>query len=227
LRKIVEKKFRKNFVFSKLCVYFAKKFECIMAKKVIKSKTAEKVKGKPKPPSKPASKVVQKPAPKVASKPVPKAAVKVAPKPAPKVAAKPAPKPAPKVVSKPAPKPAPQATAPKNVIVSYNKIDDSLKLELIKKYPEGFANYVHRYPKPNGEFFFAVPLDVGDMHYMIKVEVKVDNLITEDEFDKHFGDIAEVDSKAISDVEVEVEEDDDDDDDDQPDEINDDDDDDE
>jgi len=151
--------------------------------------------------------------------------VKEKPKPSSKPASKVVQKPTPKADPKPTPKPAPKATASKNVIVSYSKIADNLKLELIKKYPDGFANYVHRYPKPNGEFFFAVPLDVGDMHYMIKVEVKVDNLITEDEFDKHFGDIAEVDSKAIGDVEVEVEEDDDDDDD-QPDEANDDDDDD-
>jgi hypothetical protein len=96
----------------------------------------------------------------------------------------------------------------KNVIVSYNKIDDSLKLELIKKYPEGYANYVHRYPKPNGECFYAVPLDVDDMHYLIKVEVKVDNIITEDDFDKHFGDISEVDSKVIGDVEPDDDDDD-------------------
>ena len=108
-------------------------------------------------------------------------------------------------------------TAPRNIIVSYNKIDNDLKLELIKQYPDGYANYVHRYPKPNGEFFFAVPLDVKDMHYLVKVEVKVDNLITEDEFDKHFGDISEVDNKVIGEVEVD-DDDDDDDDGDQPDE---------
>lgn len=112
----------------------------------------------------------------------------------------------PKLQSKPKSKPAPKVATPKNVITSYNKIDDNLKRELIKKYPDGFSNYLRRYPKPNGEFFFAVPLDVNDMNYLIKYEVKVDNLITEDEFDKHFGDISEVDNKAIADVEVEEEE---------------------
>jgi len=123
----------------------------------------------------------------------------------------PTPKTTPKSPSKSQSKVVPKPICPKNIIVSYNKIDNDLKLELIKQYPEGYANYVHRYPKPNGEFFFAVPLDVGDMHYLIKVEVKVDNLITEDEFDKHFGDISEVDSKAIGDVEVDNDDDDDDD----------------
>ena len=124
-----------------------------------------------------------------------------------KEAVKEKPKPSGKPQSKTA---TPKAAAPKNIIVSYNKIDNDLKMELFKKYPEGYANYVHRYPKPNGEFFFAVPLDVEDMHYLIKVEVKVDNLITEDEFDKHFGDISEVDSKAIGEVEVDDDDNDDD-----------------
>ncbi|MCL2415013.1 MAG: hypothetical protein FWC94_07200 [Bacteroidales bacterium] len=118
----------------------------------------------------------------------------------------------PKPPSKSTSKLAPKTTAPKNVITSYNKIDDNLKRELIKKYPDGFSNYLRRYPKPNGEFFLAVPLDVEDMHYLIKVEVKVDNLITEDEFDKHFGDISEVDDKAIGDATVSEDDDDDEDD---------------
>jgi hypothetical protein len=153
-----------------------------MAKKVEKNKIKETVKEKPKPKS--ASKTPSKPQSKV----VPETIAKSAPKP----------------IAKP-------KTPIRNVIVSYAKIDDRLKLELIKKYPEGYAKYVHRYPKPDGDCFYAVPLDVDDMHYLIKVEVKVDNLITEDEFDKQFGDIAEVDSKAIGEVEVDDEDDDEDD----------------
>jgi hypothetical protein len=164
-----------------------------MAKKIEKNKIKEKVKEKPK------LKSVSKIVPKKMSVTKPSAKPKVTPKTVSKVIEK--------SVSKPAPK---KNVPTKNVIVSYAKIDNSLKLELIKKYPEGYTNYVHRYPKPNGEFFFAVPLDVGDMHYLIKVEVKVDNIITEDEFDKHFGDIAEVDSKVIGEVEVDNADDDDD-----------------
>lgn len=95
-----------------------------------------------------------------------------------------------------------QTKAKKNVIVSYNKIDNGLKKALFEKYPEGYANYVIRYPKPSGEIFFAVPLETSDVNYLIKVEVKIDNLITEEDFDKHFGDIAEVDGKAIGEVEA-------------------------
>ncbi len=90
-----------------------------------------------------------------------------------------------------------KSTAKKNVIVSYAKIDNDLKMALFEKYPDGYGNYVNRYPKPNGEFFFAVPLETDETNYLIKVEVKIDNLITEDDFDKHFGDISEVDSKAV------------------------------
>jgi hypothetical protein len=109
----------------------------------------------------------------------------------------------------------PKNKGKKNAIVSYNKIDNALKLEMIKKYPEGYGNYIIRYPKPNGEYFFAVPLDTKDTNYLIKVEVKIDNLITEDEFDKQFGDISisEADNKPIGDVDVEDSDDDDDEDD--------------
>ena len=101
----------------------------------------------------------------------------------------------------------------KNVIVSYNKIGNDLKLELIKQYPDGYNNYIIRYPKPNGEYFFAVPLETEDANYLIKVEVKIDNLITEDEFDRQYGDL-EVDDKTIGEVEVDDNDDDEEEDDD-------------
>jgi len=118
----------------------------------------------------------------------------------------------PKPPSKAENKAVPKKAAPRNVITSYAKIDDKLKLELIKKYPDGFTNYLRRYPKPNGEYFFAVPLEVDDMNYLIKVEVKIDNLITDDDFDKHFGDVSEVDGKSIGEPEIADDDDDDDDD---------------
>jgi len=117
----------------------------------------------------------------------------------------------PKPPSKAENKAVPKISAPRNVITSYAKIDDILKLELAKKYPDGFTNYLRRYPKPNGEYFFAVPLEVDDMNYLIKVEVKIDNLITDDDFDKHFGDVSEVDSKSIGEPEIADDDDDDDD----------------
>ena len=42
------------------------------------------------------------------------------------------------------------------------------------RYPEGYADFVNRYPKPNGECFYAVSLYGEDADYLIKVDVNVD-----------------------------------------------------
>ena len=42
------------------------------------------------------------------------------------------------------------------------------------KYPDGYSDYVTRYPKPNGDSFYAVSLYTEEADYLIKVDVDVD-----------------------------------------------------
>ncbi len=86
----------------------------------------------------------------------------------------------------------------KSLIVSYDKLTTDLKMLLNEQYPEGYQNYVTRYPKPNGDVFFAVRLDTPDVNYLVKVDVKIDNVFTDSDFDKHFLGDTGVDGKSFS-----------------------------
>lgn len=77
----------------------------------------------------------------------------------------------------PAPKAKPVAAPAKRKlcrIISYEKMSPEVKALFDEKYKDGFEDYVTRYPKPNGEYFFAVGLDTEDTDYLVKVEVEVD-----------------------------------------------------
>jgi hypothetical protein len=70
----------------------------------------------------------------------------------------------------------------KRVIIHISNLPPEAEEALKEKYPEGYKNHIRKYPKPNGEFFHAVELDCGDASYLVKVDVKIDN-ITEDKLD--------------------------------------------
>ncbi len=74
----------------------------------------------------------------------------------------------------------------KSIIISYDKLSDELKAKLSEKYPEGYRNFVIKYPKPNGDFFYAVSLETGDTNYLVKVDVRVDSVFSEQEFEKEY-----------------------------------------
>jgi hypothetical protein len=64
----------------------------------------------------------------------------------------------------------------KKVIVSYNNLPPNV-IEAIKiQYPEGYANYVKKIPKPNNDFFYAINVETEDTSYLVKVNVKIDNI---------------------------------------------------
>lgn len=74
----------------------------------------------------------------------------------------------------------------KRVVVSYNNLTPEL-LELFKKkYPAGYQNYVIKVTKPNNDFFFAVTLDTEDTSYLVKVNVKIDTKIKDEDDEKDF-----------------------------------------
>ena len=76
--------------------------------------------------------------------------------------------------------------AKKKVVISHKNCTPEV-LQLIKeKYPLGYNDYVIKVTKPNQDFFYAITVETADTDYLIKVDVKIDNL-TEEEFDKEFG----------------------------------------
>jgi len=72
----------------------------------------------------------------------------------------------------------------KKVIISYQNLSDEL-LEIFKeKYPYGYSEHITKITKPNNDVIFVVPIETDDATYLVKVNVKVDNKLTEEDFDK-------------------------------------------
>ena len=74
----------------------------------------------------------------------------------------------------------------KRLVVSSKNCPVEVIQAIREKYPLGYGDAVIKVQKPNGEFFHAITIDFEDISYLVKVDVKIDNL-TEEEFEKQFG----------------------------------------
>ena len=74
----------------------------------------------------------------------------------------------------------------KRLVVSHKNCSDDVLQAIKEKYPLGFGDSIIKVEKPNGDFFHAITVDFEDVSYLVKVNVKIDNL-TPEEFEKQFG----------------------------------------
>lgn len=75
-------------------------------------------------------------------------------------------------------------TRKRNLIVSYNNLDDKLKELFKEKYPDGYRDYLQRTEKPNGDIIFCAPMETEDTMYMVKFDVKIDSGLVDEDIDK-------------------------------------------
>lgn len=73
----------------------------------------------------------------------------------------------------------------KRVVISYHNLPVELQEELRKKYPHGYTEAMIRIDKGPGDFFYGVVLETEDISYLVKIDVKVDGNLDEEE-DKDF-----------------------------------------
>lgn len=78
--------------------------------------------------------------------------------------------------------------AKKRLVVSFNNLPAELQEAIKVAYPAGFADVMIRVPKPNGEFFFAVPFETEEISYLVKIDVKIDDTNPDDDDKDIFGD---------------------------------------
>lgn len=78
--------------------------------------------------------------------------------------------------------------AKKRLVVSFNNLPAELQEALKVAHPAGFADVMMRIPKPNGEFFFAVPFETEEISYLVKIDVKIDDTDPDDDDKDIFGD---------------------------------------
>jgi hypothetical protein len=62
----------------------------------------------------------------------------------------------------------------KRVVVSYENLDNEVKMAVLRKYPGGWTNHVFKVTLPNNNFFHAITVDTEHASYLIKVKVKLD-----------------------------------------------------
>ena len=93
-------------------------------------------------------------------------------------------------------------SAKKKLVVSLKNMTPELQEEVKAAYPAGFADFMMRIPKPNGEFFFAVPFETEEISYLVKIDVKIDDAShEEDDKDYYDDDLKGADELANDDSE--------------------------
>ena len=72
-------------------------------------------------------------------------------------------------------------------VISFNNLPLEIQEAVKAFYPYGYAEAMMRIDKPNGDFFFAVTFETEEVSYLVKIDVKIDE-ITDDEDDKEYYD---------------------------------------
>lgn len=75
----------------------------------------------------------------------------------------------------------------KRLVVSFHNLPADMQEAVKALYPLGYADAMMRIDKPNGDFFYAVPFETDEISYLVKIDVKIDDL-SEDDDDKDYYD---------------------------------------
>ena len=79
-------------------------------------------------------------------------------------------------------------SAKKRLVTSFNNLPLELQEAVKAAYPLGYTDYMMRIDKPNGEFFFAVPFETEEISYLVKIDVKIDDLSGDDDDKDYYDD---------------------------------------
>ena len=81
-----------------------------------------------------------------------------------------------------------QNTAKKRIVTSFHNLTPELQEAVKAFYPFGYAEAMMRIDKPNGDFFYAVPFETDEVSYLVKVAVKIDDHVDEEEDKDYYSD---------------------------------------
>lgn len=74
----------------------------------------------------------------------------------------------------------------KRAAVSLSNLSPELLKKFKEQFPHGYQDFVFKVEKPNGGFFHAVTLETEDAIYLVKVPVKIDTKIKDEDDEKEF-----------------------------------------
>lgn len=78
--------------------------------------------------------------------------------------------------------------AKKHIVTSFHNLTAELQEEVKQKYPLGFTDVMMRVDKPNGDFFYAVPFETEETSYLVKIDVKIDDSVQDDDDKDYYDD---------------------------------------
>ena len=73
-------------------------------------------------------------------------------------------------------------------VISFNNLPLELQEAVKAAYPYGYSDSLIRVDKPNGDFFFAVPFETDEVSYLVKIDVKIDDMSHEEEDKDYYDD---------------------------------------
>ena len=81
-----------------------------------------------------------------------------------------------------------QNIAKKRIVTSFHNLPAELQEAVKEFYPLGFTDAMMRIDKPNGDFFYAVPYETEEVSYLVKIDVKIDDKVHEEEDKDYYDD---------------------------------------
>ncbi|MDR1725616.1 MAG: hypothetical protein LBR28_04425 [Bacteroidales bacterium] len=72
----------------------------------------------------------------------------------------------------------------KRLIISYHNLSEELQAAFNELYSEGYTDKIQKITKPNGSNIFVVPFETEDVSYMVKIDVKIDEHLSDEDFEK-------------------------------------------
>lgn len=98
-----------------------------------------------------------------------------------------------------------QKVGKRRSVVSFANLPEELQEEVKKLYPHGYNEAMMRIEKPNGDFFYAVPFETDEVSYLVKVTVKIDDHVEDnDDSDYYSDDLKGADEFADSEEEEDI-----------------------
>jgi hypothetical protein len=86
----------------------------------------------------------------------------------------------------------------KRLIISYHNLTKELLAAFNEMYPDGYTDFIQKIKKTDGSLMFVIPFETEDTSYMVKVDVKIDERISENDFDKDlFGEDADEETTTL------------------------------
>ena len=88
------------------------------------------------------------------------------------------------------------------LVISFKNLSPELQEEVKKQYPYGFSEKMMRIDLGPEKFFYAVPFETEEVSYMVKINVKIDTKVDEEdekdyyEEDQELSDAEEIEDES-------------------------------